>query len=496
VTLLLALLAASLLGPHAAEQARHQGDPDAEWTWARHPLPAAQAVSKPQLAYRVYGYLPYWQTLDASFHWDLVTDLVVFAAGLRSDGTVSSWHGWPNASLIAAAHAHGVRVHLCATLFNSSAGGEVSAFLGSATAKAQAIATLADAVGKAGGDGLNFDFEFVGSGSRDLFSKFLEDAHAGLHTAAPGAELSIAAPPSLGYRGYDFARIAQSARLLVMNYDYHYGGAPTTGPVSPLTGGSTWGEVVASDTDAMLKVAPASSIVLGVPYYGYDWPAAGPDPKASTLGHGAAALYKDAVVAAQHDGPLWDAPSETPWYRYVNGSGTQHQVWYDDAQSITLKYRFLRSRSLAGAMIWALGYDSGRTELWQAIHDELGAIVVLDGGSYDGGPSDAGTHDAGSYDAGSYDGGGYDAGITDGGWTWDGGDADAGESDGGSPDPGPPDGGRPGAGDPDGGALGGPNPSGSFAGGCGTSSSSSGAAAIALIVAALALARRRRDHRD
>jgi MYXO-CTERM domain-containing protein len=412
---LLAAPAFAQQGPHARDAERHASDPDLTWTWERALASAAAqaATTQPRLAYHVYGYLPYWETIDASFRWDLISDLVVFAAGLRSDGTISSWHGWPNTSLISTAHSYGVKVHLCATLFNSSAGTEITTFLSSATAQAQAIQALVSSVQAAGGDGLNLDFEFVPSAMRDAFSSFLEQTQAALVKAIPEAELSIASPPSVGYKGYDFARVAKVARLLLMGYDYHYAGAGYTGPVAPLTKGGFWSQSVSTDVDAVIALAPPGAVVLGVPYYGYDWASQTSAINSPTTAKGTAVLFKDAVVKSAADGRKWDAPSQTPWYEYQVTS-VWHQTWYDDGESISDKYQYLKSRKLAGAMIWALGYDSGRTELWQAIESELG-VPVTDGGPGDAGTTDAGAADAGATDAGQGDAGQGDAGQTDAG---------------------------------------------------------------------------------
>jgi len=51
-------------------------------------------------------------------------------------------HALPGAALLSAAHAYGARVHLCATLFNSAGGAEVSAFLANPVARATALLQL------------------------------------------------------------------------------------------------------------------------------------------------------------------------------------------------------------------------------------------------------------------------------------------------------------------------------------------------------------------
>src|SRR4051812_24398755 len=122
--MLLALLLA--LGPHADEAARHAADPDAAWINGDTLRFSSYAATAPALTRRVYGYLPYWVSIDLNtFRWDLVSDVIAFSAGIGTDGTVSNSHSLPGAALVSAAHAHGVKVHLCATLFNSSGGSEI-----------------------------------------------------------------------------------------------------------------------------------------------------------------------------------------------------------------------------------------------------------------------------------------------------------------------------------------------------------------------------------
>ena len=488
-----AVIDETLPGPHAVEAEQHAGDAAQDF---RAPPPAGtdEALNEsvaPALAARVWGYLPYWSSINLStFRWDLVSDVLIFSYGLSVDGkltapTVSSTVGWTIASAIAAAHAHGVRAHLCITRFNSTANPTaVADFLGSATAKAATVAAAANLAKQQGADGVNFDLEFVPSTSRDAFSVFIEDARATLRQQVPAGVVTIAAPASLGYKGYDFGKLAQvSDGLLVMAYGYHYGGSGYTGPISPLTKGGYWSAAIETDIEAMLAVAPASSIALGVPYYGYDWQTTSTAVNAAVVANtnGKAVLYSSVVPMVASYGRLWDAPSQTPWLNYTS-AGVIHELWYDDGPSLAAKYKFVRSKGLQGAMIWALGYDSGRTELWNAIRDELGAVVVVDGGSpdagSDGGPADAG--DGGSADAGD---GGLDGGAPDAG------PADAGPTDGGSP----PDGGQPDAGQSDDGGHGTetvvPH------GGCGTTAGVAGPAIWALVAALLAFGARARNRR-
>src|SRR5258708_35772639 len=109
---LLLLAALATLGPHAAEAELHAQDPEAEWVRAEPVLQPFASALAPAVSKRIYGYLPYWQSIDlTSFHWDLITDVIAFSAGVGTDGTIGNAHALPGAALVSAAHAHGVKVH-------------------------------------------------------------------------------------------------------------------------------------------------------------------------------------------------------------------------------------------------------------------------------------------------------------------------------------------------------------------------------------------------
>ena len=349
-------LAAALLalGPHAAEALAHAHHPQAPWISA--PMPASRPAATAQLPKRVYGYLPYWEDIDlASFRWDLVSDVIAFSADIATDGTVSNPHGLPGAALPGAAHAHGARVHLCATLFNTAGGSEIATFLASATARSTAVQQLVALAP----DGVNLDFEFVPSGSRDAFTGFVQQLRAAL---PPPLELTLAMPATNSYSGYDFAALAATTdRLLLMEYDFHWRTGPSAGAVAPLPD-------VQRAVDGYLGRVSASSLAMGVPYYGYEWPTSSTSSGAATTGAGTSVLFESGFARLSAWGRIWDAGSQTPWYAVASGP---RQGWVEDGESLALKFQLARSRDLAGVMIWALGYDGARTEAWTALQSSF-----------------------------------------------------------------------------------------------------------------------------
>jgi spore germination protein YaaH len=167
-------------------------------------------------------------------------------------------------------------------------------------------------------------------------------------------------PATTSYSGYDVQGLAAAAdRLLLMEYEYHWRGAPLAGANAPLAS-------VQTAVDAYLSRAPAGSLAMGVPYYGYEWPTTSTASGASTTAPGTAVLLESVYGKFTAYGRVWDPASQTPWYA-VTANGQARQGWVEDGDSLALKYRFARARDLSGVMIWALGYDGARTEGWTAL---------------------------------------------------------------------------------------------------------------------------------
>jgi spore germination protein YaaH len=187
----------------------------------------------------------------------------------------------------------------------------------------------------------------------------------------PPLELTLAMPATTSYSGYDSAALAATAdRLLLMEYDFHWRTGPSAGAVAPLPD-------VQRAVDGYLGRVPATSLAMGVPYYGYEWPTSSTSAGTATTGAGSSVLFEAGFAKLSAWGRAWDAGSQTPWYAVSSGP---RQGWIEDGDSLALKFQFARSRDLAGVMIWALGYDGARTEAWTALQSSFLS------GSADGAP--------------------------------------------------------------------------------------------------------------
>lgn len=329
----------------------------------------------------VYGFLPYWVAADLShIRWELLSHVAYFSVSLNADGSVTNLSGsyaWPfgayPAALRSATQAAGVKVTLTATNFSSSS---IATLLGSAANRQNAIDNLVALVDGTG-DGVNIDLEGVPLSQKANLVTFMADLAAAVHAAVPGGHVSVCTPAVDWAGAFDYDQLALACdALFIMGYDYHWSSATTAGPCAPLTGGGVWGtyNVTWTIDDYMTWGGSEnrSKFLLGVPYYGYEWPTSSTSVPSSTTGTGSSKTYNVARVNAATYGRLWDVASQTPYYVYTSGGA--RQGWYDDAESLGYKWDLVNSQDLGGTGIWALNYDTADTLLWDQLQAKLACL--------------------------------------------------------------------------------------------------------------------------
>lgn len=375
-------------GEHQAFWEAHQG-----WEATQPPNPPPPGfriqpfqsqVQKTTLNRQVFGYLPYWfrdrwNLLD----YQLITTIAYFSAEAASDGTIGDTHGWPkfggdpsaNASvldMINTAHANGVRVVLCVTLFDANG---INTLVTDSSYRATFIEQMVGIVQAGNGDGININFEGLLAQSRDSVTTFMKQLADSFHVRIPGSQVSCA-PTDYDTRSgdWDIAAIYPSIDLFFFQgYGYGWSGSPTTKPVGLLPNTAFWGGLNETTLiDFVLARIPSDKVLLGVPHYGRLWAASSSSPNTSTLGSGTAFYYPDALGYIASYGRQWDSQALNPWFRYQDPSSTWYQGWYDDPESMSYKYQFVLSRDLAGVGMWSLGMDGPNHDIWDVLAQYLG----------------------------------------------------------------------------------------------------------------------------
>ncbi|MBS1651317.1 MAG: T9SS type A sorting domain-containing protein [Bacteroidetes bacterium] len=330
---------------------------------------------------RVFGWHPYWNgTTYLNYQWNLLSDLCYF------DYTVSSSTGnntngsfaWSTASVVTVAKANGVKVHICASLFSG-----FSTFWASSSAQTTFINNIINLLNTRGGNGVNIDFEGMGSSDSAPFTTFITNLSTSLKAANPSYELSIC------LYAVDWGSVFNMPALnskvdfyTIMGYDYYYGGSAQAGPTSPLYNFQTSYNYTISKsiTDYVKKGAPASKLLMGLPYYGREWEVAANTIPANTTGNFNASRTFNYIASNPSTyssaNKFWEGNCYSPYYAYLN-AGNWRQCFIDDAYSLGRKYDMVNQRGLGGIGIWALGYDDGISAYWSLIQNKFSSCAPI-----------------------------------------------------------------------------------------------------------------------
>jgi Glycosyl hydrolases family 18 len=343
------------------------------------PAPAPPSLqSAPALRpHEIFGFAPYWALPTAS-EFDLagLTTLSYFSVDVGGDATVQQsgpgWVGYQSqalATLVTRAHAAGDRVVLTASCFGQSALDQMAA---DPSAGPRLAAQLVQLVTAKNLDGVNLDFEGKGDKDQAGLDTLVAAVSTAMRQADPHWQVTMdtyasAAGDPTGF--YDIAALAPSVdAFFVMAYDMNNKTTPSA--TAPLTGAGF------TDLEAVQQyaaVVPPSKVILGVPYYGYDWPTAGPGLGDPATGPATPLHYSQIVATGGH--VYWDPATQTPWTSYQVGS-QWHQTFFDNPTSLALKAQLADTYHLAGLGIWALGMEGVDPAMQAAL---VGGAPVLKG---------------------------------------------------------------------------------------------------------------------
>jgi Glycosyl hydrolases family 18 len=372
----------SITAGNSAQALAHPSSHLPAATTAPEPAPPSLAGAPPLQSHEVFGYAPYW-TLPQSSGFDVkdMTTLAYFSVDANGDGSLdqsgSGWNGYQSqdlVNLVNRAHAAGDRVVLTVTCFSQAALDQITS---DPTAAGRLSAALIAAVSAKALDGVNFDFEGEGSADRAGLTALITHVSAALHATNPHWQVSMATYASAaGDSGgfYDVAALAPVVdAFFVMAYDMNDRSQPS--PTAPLLAGNGYTDLKA--LQEFTGVVPAQKIILGVPFYGYDWPTS--DGSGTAQATGAETPLSDAVIAASGHPAYWDPVTQTAWTSYL--VGTQwHETYFDDPTSLALKAELASLFHIAGVGIWALGMDGNDPAMIAALLGNAPAAKDLPGG--------------------------------------------------------------------------------------------------------------------
>ncbi|GFN33291.1 LysM peptidoglycan-binding domain-containing protein [Paenibacillus xylaniclasticus] len=225
------------------------------------------------------------------------------------------------------------------------------AVLTNMTVQNRLINTTLETMRQKGYGALNIDFEYVPQADREAYNEFLRRFKARL--APAGYLLSTCLAPKTSaeqkgrlYEAHDYPAHGEITDFVIlMTYEWGWSGGPPRA-VAPI-------DEVEKVVRYALSVMPANKIMMGMPLYGYDWtlPYVQGNEWAPSLSN------PEAIRRAARYGAViqFDGPSQSPFYRYYDDNGVQHEVWFEDARSVQAKFNLVKALHLRGVSYWVLG---------------------------------------------------------------------------------------------------------------------------------------------
>ena len=328
----------------------------------------AALVSQPPLAAREnFAFAPYW-TLPQSSTFSItgLSTLAYFSIDVNPNGTLdesgSGWDGFQSqdlADLISRAHAAGERVVLTVTDFDQ---GSLDSLTSSPTAPATLSSTLIPLLQAKSLDGVNFDFEGNGSADQAGLTNLITSVANSLRAADPHWQITMDTyASSAGDPGgfYNIPALAPAVdAFFVMDYELNLQGTPNA--TSPLTSGQFSSLTTLKQYAAAV---PASKVILGVPFFGIDWPTNN-GTMAATAAGGANDIADSQAVG---NGPeYWDPVTDTAWTSYQVGN-QWHESYYEGLNGLYDVSQMAAYFGARGVGIWALGMENDGAQMIAAL---------------------------------------------------------------------------------------------------------------------------------
>ncbi len=340
----------------------------------RKPSTAIFEKKKRNSKHKTFGWHAYsGGTAYKSYNFDILWGISYFSYSLNpTNGNYESIHQWKTTALIDSAQAHDCKVFLSVSNFGAS---KNSKFLKNSAAQDNLIKNLTELLAYRNADGINIDFEGVPNSSKADFSNFIIKISEKLKAKNPKYMVSLCLYAEDWHHIFDIPKINSAIDFYtLMGYDYYGSFSKIAGPVSPLKTSRIFGNGIEYSVDYYLSqgIAP-DKLIVGVPYYGAEWLTTTntiPSKVSKFLANPPYKTIKNNYIN-KLDAPVqFNTESESSYITLKENTGYK-ELWFENVKSLSLKYDWIKEKNLAGAGIWALGYDHGYPELWNLLNEKF-----------------------------------------------------------------------------------------------------------------------------
>lgn len=373
--------------------------------WSRWELPLTSPIS-PQTRFRftlgswlrqptaqppvVYGFLPYWNLKSAQINPNL-THLSYFSLTVGPDGSLETtgddeslagYRGLQSdrfLEIIEIMEKEEINLELVLKQFSND---DAVKFLHDQKAQENLYSQLSSLLLAYPVAGINLDFELtkLWPDAQPQFTLFVQNLKKYLIKHHPNAKLSVDvyASAAQGQNLWNIAALEPwTDWFVVMAYDFHQRGSPQAGPVAPLIGTQAGSHNnINANLKEFLEQVPPTKILLGIPFYGYEWQTDSRNQSANTYPDtGRTATYERVQDVLSQKRALqvkesWNDVALVPYLSYEK-DGQTYIIYYENQRSLEYKIDYVNQLNLAGIAIWALGYEGDNQDLWTVIEQKL-----------------------------------------------------------------------------------------------------------------------------
>jgi chitinase len=316
----------------------------------------ASEPAKPSSSNRLVAYWASWTAAAlpiAKIDWSKVTHVAHAFVLPSSSGGLTGVSTYANDELVAAAHAHGAKVVASVGGWGANFDANVAS-----AARAKTVSALASLCKNHGYDGIDIDWEYPTAATAAGWASLVTELRAALDAIDPKLTISAAVSGAPSNRAVLPKKGVDALTWMgVMTYDYAGPWSASTGHHAPLhdsvggDGGSTQSAIdYITDTLAV----PASKVLFGLPFYGYQFAANGLDESPVAPSKGLDYNVIAPLVGTGGWKRSFDASAGVP---YLSRPASPGFVTYEDATSVNGKCAWSKSEGLGGAIVWHLAGD-------------------------------------------------------------------------------------------------------------------------------------------
>lgn len=328
-------------------------------------------------------------TMDApsgeylKLRYDLVTTIIYAPIYINGDGSLKIPNSYSPDNLISYAHNRDVKVVLLFGVFDDNVANNL---LANPNARTTAINNLLNEVRTHNFDGVDNDIEkgtrinpITNTPNKELMTAFQTELSDTFWKDNPDYRISIDLPVTIIWQNmWDVAMLQNKVDyMMLMGYGYYARSSLWSGPNAPI---NNWGWSISNSLNMYSDlINDKKKLLLGVPYYGIEWPTVNDEMYANTTGVGVKFEYDkkiDIIESTPEYKKKWGDIWKTPWY--VRQENSQlYQGYYDNIRSLGIKYDLVKSLDIGGIGIWAIEFGTDRDELWQLIKDKFTECMSL-----------------------------------------------------------------------------------------------------------------------